>query len=260
MQPPRMMATDLSTRFIQAAEANRTDELQRLIGVEGSPDEETIQRARAAAATYAHVSVINFLFLWYPNIPLNEETIRAAAYSGSEALFSALLSQDASIINRQFDRRGNPLALACMSQRHVEFLEFLLDAGADPNQDPDAVPSPLASVAAFYKDTDAGELLIRHGAKIERSGALLAAAARGNEVMVRFLLDHGARQETDAESAVHVAARRGYVGILKDLLEHGFRSDVKDREGRTASDIVDAAEREEGNNLTEIKELLAKYQ
>lgn len=98
---------------------------------------------------------------------LNEETIRAAVYSGSIDLFATLLSKDPTIINYQFDRRGTPLALACQSQQPVNFLEFLLKQGADPNQDPDVAPFPLASVAAFYSDTSAAALLLEHGAKLE---------------------------------------------------------------------------------------------
>ncbi|KAG4223369.1 hypothetical protein PC116_g28163, partial [Phytophthora cactorum] len=150
---------------------------------------------------------------------LNEDTIRAAVYSGSIDRFTTLLSEDPNIINYQFDRRGTPLALACQSQQPVDFIEFLLKQGADPNQDPDIAPFPLASVAAFYNDTSAAKLLLQHGAKLEHSGALAAAAGRGNETMVRYLLENGAQQDKDVvegripEYALHIAARRGYVGI-----------------------------------------------
>ncbi|KAI1659514.1 ankyrin repeat-containing domain protein [Daldinia decipiens] len=195
---------------------------------------------------------------------LNEETIRAAVYSGSIDLFAALLSKDPSIINYQFDRRGTPLALACQSQQPVNFLEFLLKQGADPNQDPDVAPFPLASVAAFYSDTSAAALLLEHGANIENTGALAAAAGRGNESMVRYLLEHGAQQDKDVieggipELALHIAARKGHVGIVKMLLEHGADIGKRDAEGRTALEVVRNAEEKDGSDLSEVRSLLTK--
>ncbi|KAI0844047.1 ankyrin repeat-containing domain protein [Daldinia vernicosa] len=195
---------------------------------------------------------------------LNEETIRTAVYSGSIDLFATLLSEDSTIINYQFDRHGTPLALACQSQQPVNFLEFLLKQGADPNQDPDVAPYPLASVAAFYSDTSAAALLLQHGAKLENTGALAAAAGRGNGVMVRYLLEHGAQQDKDVvegripELALHIAARKGYVGIVKMLLEHGAEIEKRDTEGRTALDAVKEAEEKDGSDLSQIRSLLAK--
>ncbi|KAI1469317.1 ankyrin repeat-containing domain protein [Daldinia caldariorum] len=195
---------------------------------------------------------------------LDEEIIRAAVYSGSIERFVTLLSKDPKIINYQFDRRGTPLALACQSQQPVSFLEFLLKQGADPNQDPDVAPFPIASVAAFYKDTGAAELLLQHGAKLEHTGALAAAAGRGNETMVRYLLEHGAQQDKDAvecgipEFALHIAARKGYVEIVKLLLDHGAELEKRDGKGRTAFEVVREVEEKDGIDLSEIRNLLIK--
>ncbi|KAI8963466.1 ankyrin repeat-containing domain protein [Daldinia sp. FL1419] len=195
---------------------------------------------------------------------LDEETLRTAVYSGSIDLFTALLSKDPTIINYQLDRRGTPLALACQSQQPVEFLEFLLKQGADPNQDPDVAPFPLASVAAFYDDTNAAALLLKHGAKLEHTGALAAAAGRGNVAMVRYLLDNGVQQDKDAvegripEMPLHIAARKGYVEIMKILLEHGAEPGKRDAKGRTVLEVVREVEEKEAKDLSEIKSLLAK--
>ncbi|KAI1803094.1 ankyrin repeat-containing domain protein [Daldinia bambusicola] len=195
---------------------------------------------------------------------INEETIRAAVYSGSIDLFTTLLSKDPTIINYQFDRRGTPLALACQSQQPVSFLEFLLKHGADPNQDPDVALFPIASVAAFYKDTGAAGLLIQHGANLEHTGALAAAAGRGNEIMVRYLLEHGAQQDKDAvegripEYALHIAARKGYVEIVKLLLDHGAELGKRDAKGRTALEVVREVEEKDRIDLNEVRNLLTK--
>lgn len=187
------MDADNSKILIEAASTGKIDVLEQLL--EDTNQEETIQALLNAAAWKSHTSTVAFLLSRYPSVPLPEETIRAAVYSSSIDLFSILLSKDPTVINRQFDRRGTPIALACMSKQPVEFLEFLLKAGADPNQDPDTAPLPLVSVAAFYHDSRAAELLLKHGAKLEDSGALETAARRGNSVMVRFFTDYGVKSD-----------------------------------------------------------------
>ncbi|KAI1498685.1 ankyrin repeat-containing domain protein [Biscogniauxia marginata] len=230
------MDTDNTCSLVEAASAGRLGKLEELLATESSPTEEAVQSLLAAAAWNSQLSTVNLLLSKYPAIPIDEETIRAAIYSGSVELFSALLSRGPSIVKRQFDRRGTPIAVACMSKQPVSFLEFLLKAGADPNQDPDTAPFPMASVAAFYEDTAAAELLLKYNAKLVHSGALAAAAGRGNEVMVRYLIEQGARLETDCtevgkqETAVEVAARKGHAGVVKILLEH-----TQEARGKTAT-------------------------
>ncbi|KAF7858934.1 hypothetical protein EAF04_008975 [Stromatinia cepivora] len=181
--------------MVEAASAGKLDTLERLLASEQNPAEETIQSILNAAAWKSQTSIVNFLLSKYPSVPLPEETIRAAVYSPSVELFSALLSKDPAIINHQFDRRGTPIALACMNKQPVEFLEFLLKAGADPNQDPDTAPLPLVSVAAFYNDIRAADVLLKYGAKLEDSGAIETAVHRGNEVMVRYFKERGVESD-----------------------------------------------------------------
>jgi ankyrin repeat protein len=110
-----------------------------------------------------------------------------------------------------------------MSKKSIEFIRFLLGAGADPNQDPDCTGFPLALVAAIYADKDVADLLLERGAKMEHSGALSASARRGNEDMVRYLLERGAKLETDTQaggssSALSAVASQGHVEFLTLLL------------------------------------------
>ncbi|KAI1376639.1 ankyrin repeat-containing domain protein [Hypoxylon crocopeplum] len=253
------MDRDKTTALLEAATTGRLDVLEKLLAAEKCPAEETIQSLLTTATWNCHVPVVSFLLSEYPYISLNEETIRAAVYSGSVDLFATLISKDPTIINRQFDRRGTPLAVACQSQQPANFLEFLLKEGADPNQDPDVAPFPLASVAAFYGDTNAAALLLEYGARLEHTGALAAAAGRGNEVMVRYLLEHGAEQDTDVvenrepELALHVAARKGRLGVVRILLEYGTDLGKRDAQGRTALEIVRELEKKGGSDLSEVK-------
>ncbi|KAF5615412.1 ankyrin [Fusarium sp. NRRL 52700] len=192
------MTDSLKDRLIALASTGDTNKLKTLFSTnEQRPSQETIQEALTTAVKNYQYDAVRFLLLRSRSTPLNEETVRAGINTGSIPLMQALLTKDPSAINMQFDMRGTPLIVACMGRQHVDFLRFLLEAGADPNQEPDAAAYPLALVAGLYKDTAAVDLLLKYGAKIEGSGALAAAARRGNEVMMGYLLEKGARLETD---------------------------------------------------------------
>ncbi|CAM1508837.1 Fc.00g025760.m01.CDS01 [Cosmosporella sp. VM-42] len=252
-------------RLVDAAATGSLDILQRLITSEPQPpDEKTIQTLLAAAAWKSQISTVEFLLGKYPPGSIEEEPVRAVVNSRSIPLFSTLLSKYPWIINMQFDKRGTPLIVACLSQQSFDFLNFLLEAGADPNLVPDFLPTPLAFVGAFYHNTQVVDLLLKHGAKIEQSGALPAAASCGNETMVRYLLECGADQDRDrtldstTDLAIHAAAGRGRVEVLKILLDHGAHANAKNGSEKTALEVAEEREEKEGTDLSEVKELLRR--
>lgn len=261
------MTSDLEDSLITVASAGDVDQLRTLLtdGQESS-SEETIQNLLTTAAKSSHLDVVTFLLTQYPSISLNEEIVRAAVNTGSIPIFAALLARDSSLINMQFDRRGTPLIVACMGRQTVEYLRFLLEAGADPNQDPDAAAFPLALVAALYADPAAIDLLLQHGARLERSGALAAAAHLGNESMLRRLLERGARPDVDAAamgtgaSPLHVAVRTGHVGVARILLRHGGADpNAADASGATAIELAKQM-RLQGKDMSEMMEVLGGEQ
>ncbi|KAF5002526.1 hypothetical protein FGRMN_291 [Fusarium graminum] len=210
--------------LIDLASVGDVCELMSILSNNQTVSLETIEDLLAIAAKTSQIEVINLLLSLYPSASLNEEIIRGAVNTGSIPIMEALLARDPSAITMPFDHYGSPLIVACMRRQRIEFLRYLLEAGADPNQDPDAASFPLAIAAALYKDSAMIDLLLNHGARLERSGALGAAARLGNEVMMRQLLEHGAQPDTDdttGESPLHTAARAGHVGIVKILLQYG---------------------------------------
>lgn len=126
-----------------------------------------------------------------------------------------------------FEKRGNPLTVACMGRQSPAYLSFLLSAGADPNQDPECTDYPLALVAALYHDPDVIDLLLQHGARLEGSRTMGAAASLGNEGMLRRLLGRGARMEVDAAglsggvSSLCMAVRKERIAVVRLLMEWG---------------------------------------
>ncbi|KAJ4387288.1 hypothetical protein N0V93_007877 [Gnomoniopsis smithogilvyi] len=195
-QGRRAMESAAEKSLIEAATLGHLEQLRSLLAANPSPPaDQCIQKLLTAAAWRSQLPIVQFLLESYSPNRLEEEAIRAAVYSGSIPLFSAFLSRDPSIINMPFDRRSTPLVVACMAQKPLDFLQFLLENGADPNSGPeDALPPPLWHVAALYKDPAAIDLLLEHGAKLEDAGgdALAIARKRVNEVMIQSLLERGA--------------------------------------------------------------------
>ncbi|KAF4342133.1 ankyrin [Fusarium beomiforme] len=256
------MSSTLKDQFMTLASTGDVDQLRNLLASEKeSLPQDTVQELLISAAKSSQAEVISFLLSQYPSTSLNEEIVRAAVNTGSIPLMQALLAKEPSVINMQFDMRGTPLIVACMGRQSIEFLRFLLEAGADPNQDPDAASYPLALVTGLYKDTAAIDLLLQHGARIEHSGALSAAARLGNESMMRYLLDRGARPESDAPSTgtgaspLHVAVKAGHVGVASILLQNGADPNATDGNGTSAIELARLM-REQGKITSEITEVL----
>ncbi|RBR25729.1 uncharacterized protein FIESC28_01482 [Fusarium coffeatum] len=130
---------------------------------------------------------------------------------------------------------------------------------ARPN--PDAATYPLAITAALYKDPAVIDILLQHGARLERSGALGAAARLGNKLMMGRLLERGARPETDSirpsehGSPLHTAVEAGHVGVTRMLLEHGADPKALDGKGMTPVNIARKMQ-EKGKDMSQIMKLL----
>jgi hypothetical protein len=234
------MTPDLGNSLLSATLAGDVAEIRILLSVsEESPSDELIQQLLTTAAKSSHLETMTFLLDRYPDISPSEEVVRGVINSGSIEVVKALLTREPSLVNMHFDRRGTPLIVACMGQQRVEFLQFLLEAGADPNQDPDGATFPLVLVAALYSDPAVIDLLLQHGAHLEDSKALAAAARRGNETMVLRLLERGANPKADRfsvksrsnDTPLDMAVKSGHPEVVKILLQYGADPTVADGGG-----------------------------
>ncbi|KAF4946972.1 hypothetical protein FGADI_10788 [Fusarium gaditjirri] len=260
------MTDSLKDQLIALASTGDVNQIRILLSTaKDAPSQETIQELLTTTAKNSQFDVFRFLLAKYGSVPLNEEIVRAVVNAGSIPLMQALLAKERSVINMQFDMRGTPLIVACMGRQHIDFLRFLLEAGADPNQEPDAAAYPLALVAGLYKDTAAIDLLLQYGATVENSGALAAAARRGNEPMMRHLLEKGARPKSDATSVgtgaspLHVAVKAGHVGIARILMQHGADPNAADGSGTSAVELAKQIQKE-GKAKAEMVEALEQVQ
>lgn len=239
--------------------------MKALLSEHESPPDETIQHLLVAAAKGEKLEVVNFLLDQYPTVPLDEEIFRGAVNTGSIPVTKALLARDPAIINMPFDHRGSALIVACMGRQKVEYLQFLLEAGADPNMDPDAAAYPLVLVASLYTDPDAVDLLVKHGANLHGTGALACAAQKGREAMVLRLLKCGARPDDQAKRyrtyggiPLHGAVSHGHEGVVRSLLQHGADPHVTDHNCSTAMEVAKKMELD-GKDVSNILEILENH-
>lgn len=155
---------------------------------------------------------------------------------------------------------GGPLIWAT-SSNNVPLLTYLLEyGGADPNDDLQTMRYRPLAKAAMANNVETSELLIRHGANINESGALLIAAQKGHAEIVECLIRHkdvvggerpnvnldlhrwrdtmlymGPREE---ETALHKAVKGGHANVVKLLVENGADVKLIDMNGQTAMDIA----------------------
>jgi ankyrin repeat protein len=261
------MTSDSGNSLLSATLAGDVAQLMTLLsGSEKCPSEELIQELLATAAKSSHLETMTFLLDQYPDISPSEEVVRGAINSGSIEVVKALLRREPSLVNMHFDRRGTPLIVACMGQQRVEFLQFLLMAGADPNQDPDGATFPLVLVAALYSDPAVIDLLLQHGAHLEDSEALAAAARRGNETMVLRLLERGANPTADRssvrsrfnDSPLSIAVKSGHTEVVEILLRYGADPAVADAGGMSSISVAEKME-SGGEEVSKMLELLEEY-
>lgn len=129
-------------------------------------------------------------------------------------------------------------------------VKWFLEHGADPNihSDRDGV-SPL-DIAASISTTAVIALFLEHGARVENSNALHAAArGRSGIPMMGYLLDQGVdinalehqhnpeyferRKHFGFGTALHCAAQRGSKERIQYLLERGADREIKNTIGYT---------------------------
>ncbi|KXJ89964.1 ankyrin repeat-containing domain protein [Microdochium bolleyi] len=222
------------------------------------------QELLSAASQASQLPVVEHILDHFPNLKIDDATVRAAAGAGSAPLFSKVLAKDGSAANRSFERFGTALTAACHRRQPIEFLRYLLEHGADPNLEPDSVAYPVALAAALYPNHQATvDLMLEHGARLEHSGALGLAARRGNEASLCYLLSKGAKPDTDARTIagdhpLHEALFGGHTGAAEILLKNGSSMDVLNRNGKSIAEMTTLLQAK-GEDRTEFTALLARF-
>ncbi|KAL4965236.1 ankyrin repeat domain-containing protein [Aspergillus stella-maris] len=170
--------------------------------------------------------------------------------NSSFAVYRLLIEYKAVNINYYVGWYGDILGTKAHSNE-LDWVRFCLAHGADPNLNKVHDNITALACAVSTGNLEMVELMLRHGAKIEGSGAIVMAAIENNMEMLRFLLDRGADIDEvgiegpagdecyeDMGSALHQAATEGYTEMALFLIDAGANIYLKDLLGRTAEDLA----------------------
>lgn len=148
---------------------------------------------------------------------------------------------------------GEPaLVLAIREGSREVILELLRHPGTDLERK--AVNGNTAlMMAAFKRDEEVVRALLKKGAKVNQSGwtALHYAAASGDDKIAQVLIEHGAKLDavspraSGAFTPLMLAAREGMDATARLLVARGANTGLKNTEGLTAAQIAKQAGRDE---------------
>ena len=156
---------------------------------------------------------------------------------------------------------GAPIIAIAARAASLQVLQFLISAGADLNARTPVNETPLMLASFFFDETlqssgraferheRAVRLLVEAGADLEnvryQYTPLAYASYQGNEGVVRYLIQRGARVNADAEQGgsyintpLMMAAIQGHERIARTLLQAGADADVRVYGGHTAAEFA----------------------
>jgi len=201
------------------------------------------------AATHNAADVVAFAL--ERGAPVTDQVMSGIASSGAFNAHRVLIEAKAIDIDYFIPWFGDILGLAAR-KNNLEWAKFCLEHGANPNLNMvDEYKTVLAAVAEDG-NREVADLLVKHGAWVRGSGAIVLAGEAGKTEMVRFLLDNGAdinevgvedptddRSDGDVGSALHKAIENGHVDTALLLIESGADVSLKNARGQTARDLAE---------------------
>lgn len=228
-----------------------------------SVDDGLVSDLLHAAILSKATGIVRYLLSTYPTTKLSSypEVFIAAASQPDIEILDLLHAKYPDCVSESFEGRGRGtlLGIALAVAAPKAYVEHLLLLGSAPDggvQEDTTIP-PLAFAASQYESSEMVELLLKHGAKIEGSKALAAAARRGSQTNAKYLLDRGADVNDPGTGfypwlPLHVAVTKGDKEMVRILLAGTNRANLAlvDRTGRTAMELA-----REGGNI-EIMSLL----
>ena len=206
------------------------------------------------SAKNAQSAILAFCFSQGPLLNpelVNNPLLYTACDSSYIAVFEVLLNNGLSV-NQHLESSGDPLTSSCYSG-HVELATYLLDRGANPNSDfPCGDYCALVWAVIGDRGLDLVRVMLKYGAEVEGTGALIAAAEIGKLGEVQLLLgakdvdlyeveEYGGydpRKVNDMGTALYKAAAKGHLEIVDALLRCGADVRFKDRKGRSVKDVA----------------------
>jgi uncharacterized protein len=165
---------------------------------------------------------------------------------GSMDLINALLGQgarpDSTLPGPIPDKKalggGSPVAVdatplfRAAKSADLVVMRLLLDKGADASHALKDGSTPLMAAAGMGAKLFMADEEKREATDDERFQAVQLCLEHGADVNAAETVDAG------GDTALHIAAGKGYDRIVQVLLERGAKTDIKDKQGRTALDVA----------------------
>lgn len=190
--------------------------------------------------------IVEWLLDTYSIPRLDKVVWHIAAVHAGVKIIDLLLAKYPSCITDMFERhgRGTILGIALYAAQPKEFIQHLLDVGADVSGV--NAFTPLGIAAGAYETPEVMELLLRHGAEVKHSAALAQAANHGRTANVKYLFAHGADINDPGKGTLpylplHTAVQKADVDMVRSLLcESPNKADLTlvDHEGKTVWDLA----------------------
>ncbi|KAL9050592.1 MAG: hypothetical protein Q9162_006550 [Coniocarpon cinnabarinum] len=215
-------------------------------------DSELLTSIACTAAEAGQASVLDWCFtqgFHFKQPSFNDRFYDHVCSGHSVAILGVLLDHGFELNAHESEFSGDVLVAATRAG-DVGCTRFLLEHGQDANDERTISPGELEPITYTIAWENASmenlSLLLEHGAKIEGTGAAIAAAETGNMPALRLLVerygadleervfwglaseDHGYGTEG---TALYRACRFGKAEVVSYLLDWGADGCAKDREG-----------------------------
>ena len=245
------LKTELGLELYTASkdgDLNTVTTLSSLERWQGSPNGRPLSAIMAIAADHDRIDVFKYCLSEGGHV--SDNVMLHILTSRAFKIYSMLLTTKSVDPDYAIPWHGDVLGNVA-AKGDTKWTTLCLENGANPNLNKiDEFKSVLAA-AAEAGHIDIAKLLLRNGAWLNGSGALVLASEAGQTEMVRFLLQEGAdidelgvEDETDEReteemgSALHKAVANGRVDVTRLLVEKGAKIDLKDVQGRTALNLA----------------------
>lgn len=175
---------------------------------------------------------------------VTERFMQRVALNGPYRLFEDLLTSTNNEPDHDFCHGGSGCTVATYAAtvNDIDFVKLCLAHGARTcNADFEDYPAALAAIAE-KASIEMAALWLEHGAELEGSGAIVAAAGAGKIDMVKYLLEKGANVNEATilhlwtswgSNALHQATRNEREEMVALLIEKGGDVRLKDAKGKT---------------------------